>query len=101
MALSHVAPREERCRRGPHRGLARQVRHRCRVAAARRCGQQRASAEGDCRYLERGCGESARAESELKLEEAEGQGLKAERAFLYPFAFSLSPLALPFPRTQT
>ena len=47
VALPHRAARQERRRRRPHRRLARQVRHRRGLSAARRCGQQRARAERD------------------------------------------------------
>ena len=46
-------PGQERRRRRHHRRVARQVRHRRGLAAARRRGQQRARAEGDRRHLER------------------------------------------------
>ena len=44
--LSHRPARQERRRRRPHRRVARQVRHRGRIAAARRCRQQRARSAG-------------------------------------------------------
>ena len=45
--LYHTGPAgQERCRRRPHRRVARQVRHRGHLAAARRGGQQRAGPEG-------------------------------------------------------
>ena len=53
VALPHRPAGQERRRRRPHRRLAGQVRHRGRLAAARRGRQQRARAEGDRRHLER------------------------------------------------
>ena len=58
-------PGQERRRRRPHRRLARQVRHRGHLAAARRGGQQRAGAEGDRRHLERAGRQSAGPEAAL------------------------------------
>ena len=58
-------PGEERRRRRHHRRVARQVRHRGVLAAARRGGQQRARAEGDHRRLERARWQSVRGEAAL------------------------------------
>ena len=62
----HGPAGEERRRRRPHRGLARQVRHRGRLAAARRGRQQRQGAEGDRRHLERPRRQSVRPEGALR-----------------------------------
>ena len=56
-------PRQERRGRRPHRRLARQVRHRRRLAAARRRGQQREGAEGHRRRVERARRQPVRAEA--------------------------------------
>ena len=62
---THRAAREERRRRRHHRGVARQVRNRGDLAAARCGGQQRAGAEGDRRHLERARRQSVRAQAAL------------------------------------
>src|SRR5262249_9013948 len=60
VAVPHRTAGEERRRRRHHRRLAGPVRHRGRVAAARRCRQQRPRAAGDHGHLERAERESAR-----------------------------------------
>ncbi len=76
MAVSHRPAGEERRRRRPHRGLARQVRHRRRLAPTRRRREQRARAEGDRRHLERARRQPLRCEDEVDRV----QGTHEERA---------------------